>query len=65
MKYQCSYQQIRNWVLKYKEMGEEGLQDRRGRRVGTQPSRTKEEALRDELARIKRENEDLKMENAL
>lgn len=64
-KYECSYQQVRNWVLKYKEMDDAGLQDRRGRRAGTQPSRTKEEELRDELARVKRENADLKMENEL
>ncbi|WP_442784501.1 MULTISPECIES: helix-turn-helix domain-containing protein [unclassified Enterococcus] len=28
MKYQVSYQQVRNWVLKYEEMGEAGLKDR-------------------------------------
>ncbi|MBK0038797.1 MULTISPECIES: helix-turn-helix domain-containing protein [unclassified Enterococcus] len=28
IKYQVSYQQVRNWVLKYEEMGEAGLKDR-------------------------------------
>lgn len=29
--YKCSYSQVRNWVLKYEEEGEEALQDRRGK----------------------------------
>ncbi len=40
LKYQCSYQQVRNWVKRYEEMGSKGLEDRRGRRVGSLPSRT-------------------------
>jgi len=46
---------MRNW-------GKQGLEDRRGRRKGTMPSRTPEELLQDELARLKRENQRLKME---
>ena len=65
LKYGCSYQQVRNWVIRYEEMGEAGLEDRRGKRAGTLPSRTEEEKLRDEVARLKRQNEDLQMENAL
>lgn len=38
--YQVSYQQVRNWVLKYDEMGEKGLEDRRGHRAGSEPART-------------------------
>ncbi len=65
MKYQCSYQQVRNWVLRYEKMGEAGLEDRRGRRVGTQPARTREEELRDKIAELERKNRDLQMENDL
>ena len=35
LKYQCSYQQVRNWVKRYEEMGSKSLEDRRGRRVGS------------------------------
>ncbi|MBO4391221.1 MAG: transposase, partial [Lachnospiraceae bacterium] len=42
LKYNCSYQQVRNWVLRYEKMGSAGLEDRRGRRAGSQPARTPE-----------------------
>ena len=38
LKYQCSYQQVRNWVKRYEKMGSIGLEDRRGRRAGSLPS---------------------------
>ena len=65
MKYNCSYQQLRNWVIKYEQMGSAGLEDRRGRRAGSQSSRTPEEALRDKIAELERKNKDLHMENDL
>ena len=65
LKYNCSYQQVRNWVLRYEKMGSAGLEDRRGRRVGTQPARTPEEELRDKIAELERRNHDLQMENDL
>ena len=65
LKYQCSYQQVRNWVLRYEKMGSAGLEDRRGRRAGTQASRTLEEELRDKIAKLERKNRDLQMENDL
>ena len=65
LKYQCSYQQVRNWVKRYEEMGSKGLEDRRGRRVGSLPSRTPEEELRDRIAELERKNLDLQMENDL
>ena len=65
LKYNCSYQQIRNWVLRYEKMGSAGLEDRRGRRAGTQPARTPEEELRDKIAELERRNSDLQMENDL
>lgn len=65
LKYQCSYQQVRNWVKRYEEMGSKGLEDRRGRRVGSLPSRTPEEELRDRIVELERKNLDLQMENDL
>ena len=65
LKYQCSYQQVRNWVKRYEEMGSKGLEDRRGKRAGSLPSRTPEEELRDKIAELERKNLDLQMENDL
>ena len=64
-KYQVSYQQVYTWTKKYRVMGEAGLEDRRGHRAGTLPSRTPEEELRDEIARQERKIFELEMENAL
>jgi transposase-like protein len=65
LKYQVSYQQVYTWTKKYREMGEAGLEDRRGHRAGTLPSRTPEEELRDRIAQLEREKYYLEMENAL
>lgn len=65
LKYNCSYQQIRDWVLKFEKMGSAGLEDRRGRRIGSQPARTMEEELRDKISELERKNRDLQMENDL
>ena len=65
LKYNCSYQQVRNWVLRYEKMGASGLEDRRGRRTGSQPARTLEEEMRDKIAELERRNRDLQMENDL
>ena len=65
LKYNCSYQQVRNWVLRYEQMGTAGLEDRRGRRIGSQPARTPEEELRDKIANLEQRNRDLQMENDL
>ena len=65
LKYQCSYQQVCNWVKRYEEIGSKGLGDRRGRRAGALPSRTPEEELRDRIAVLERRNLDLQMENDL
>ena len=65
LKYNCSYQQVRNWVLRYEKMGMAGLEDRRGKRAGTQPARTPEEEMRDKIAELERKNWDLQMENDL
>lgn len=65
LKHGVSYQQTRNWVKKYEDMGSSGLEDRRGRRAGTQRSRTPEEELRDKIAQLECQNRDLQMENDL
>lgn len=65
LKYGVSYQQVLNWVKKYEQMGTVGLEDRRGRRAGTQSSRTPEEELRDKIAQLEYRNRDLQMENDL
>lgn len=53
-KYQVSYQQARNYTVKYKEKGIEGLQDRRGRR--------KPESEMSELEKLRAENRILRAE---
>ena len=65
LKYDCSYQQVRNWVKRYEKMGQAGLEDRRGHRIASLPSRTPEEELRDKIAELERRNLDLQMENDL
>ncbi len=65
LKYNCSYQQVRNWILRYEKMGSAGLEDRRGQRTGSQPARTPEEELRNKIAELERRNRDLQMENDL
>ena len=56
------YQQVRNWVKRYEEMGSAGLEDRRGKRIGSMPARTEEEALRIKVADLERQNRRLQME---
>lgn len=53
MKYQVSYQQVRTWTLRFEEMGEAGLEDRRGRRKKDQTPRTEQEQMQIELEQLK------------
>ena len=53
LKYQVSYQQVRTWTLKYEELGEAGLEDRRGKRKKDQTPRTELEAAQIEIERLK------------
>lgn len=62
LKYRVSYQQVYQWARKYRQMGKAGLQDRRGKRIGSMPSRTPEEALRDRLADLEHQNRMLRIE---
>ena len=52
LKYKVSYQQVRTWTLRFEEMGEAGLEDRRGKRKKDQapPDRAGEGADRDRTA---------------
>jgi hypothetical protein len=52
-------QQVRTWALKNEEMRKAGLEDWRGERVGTQPSRTREEELCNRIAQLERKNKKL------
>jgi len=54
VKYKVSYQQIYTWVKKYREKGEAGLSDRRGKKRPPQERETEEQRLRRENAELKR-----------
>ena len=60
--YGCSYQQVRNWVIRYEKDGPSGLEDRRGRRSGSMPGRSSDEDMRYRIAVLEKENAHLRME---
>ena len=53
LKYKVSYQQVRTWTLRYEEMGEAGLEDRRGKRKKDQSPRTELEKAQIEIEQLK------------
>lgn len=53
LKHQVSYQQVRNWTLRFEEMGEAGLEDRRGKRKKDQAPRTELEKAQIEIEQFK------------
>jgi len=55
LKFNVSYQQVYQWVNKFKEKGSAGLEDRRGKRLKDQIPRTREEELEIENAKLKHE----------
>lgn len=61
-KYNVTYQNVYQWVAKYKKYGEPGLEDRKGKRLGSMPARSEEEALKIENAQLKAKNRLLEME---
>ena len=65
IKHHVSYQQVYTWVKKFKELGEAGLEDRRGKRVPAQTARTPEEEMRIRIAQLEHENYMLRMERDL
>ena len=62
LKFNVSYQQVYQWVKKFKDKGEAGLEDRRGKRLKDQTPRTREEELEIEIAKLKHELYMTKME---
>lgn len=62
--YQVSYHQVYSWVKKYKELGEKGLLDRRGK-TKEEAQLTEADRLRIENRKLKKANEDLRVENLL
>lgn len=65
LKYNCSYQQVRNWVDCYEKIRSTGLEGRRRKRAGFQTSRTSEEELRNRIAELERKSIDPQMEDGL
>ena len=65
MKYQVSYQQVYKWVKKFSELGEAGLEDRRGQRTAQQEPRTEEEEQRVKIAQLEHELYMTRMERDL
>ncbi len=65
LKYNVSYQQVRTWTLRFEELGEAGLEDRRGKRKKDQTPRTELEAAQIEIERLKHELYKAEMENRL
>jgi transposase-like protein len=57
--YKCSYHQVRSWVLKYEENGEDGLLDRRGKRKDEDELTELEKAQR-KIAQLEREKEEFR-----
>ena len=65
LKYNVSYQQVRTWTLRFEELGEAGLEDRRGKRKKDQTPRTELEAAQIEIERLKHELYKAEMERDL
>jgi len=65
LKYQVSYQQVRTWTLRFEQMGEAGLEDRRGRRKKDQVPRTELEQAQIEIEQLKHKLYLAEMENTL
>lgn len=64
-KYNVSYDQVYNWVKKFKELGEAGLEDRRGKRTEDQVPRTAEEEMKIRIAQLEHELYMTKLERDL
>ena len=52
IKYNVSYQQVRTWTLRFEELGEAGLEDRRGKRKKDQTPRTELEKAQIEIEQL-------------
>ena len=65
LQYTVSYQQVRTWTLHYEELGESGLEDRRGKRKKDQKPRTELEQAQIEIKQLKHKLYLSEMENTL
>lgn len=65
IKYNVSYQQVYTWVRKYKQLGEAGLEDRRGKRTQTQEARSELEEMKIKMAKLEHELYMTRMERDL
>ena len=65
IKHKVSYQQVRSWTLLFEELGEAGLEDRRGKRKKDQTPRTELEAAQIEIEQLKHKLYLAEMENHL
>ena len=65
IKHNVSYQQVYGWVKRFKELGEAGLEDRRGRRKVDQEPRSEVEELKIKMAQLEHELYMTKMERDL
>ena len=65
IKYNVSYQQVYTWVKKFKEMGEAGLEDRRGKKTAAQEPRTELEEMKIRMAQLEHELYMTRMERDL
>ncbi len=65
LKYHVSYQQVRTWTLRFEELGEKGLEDRRGQRKRNQAPRTELEQAQIEIEQLKHQLYLAEMENTL
>ena len=55
IKYKVSYQQVYTWVKKFTELGEAGLEDRRGKKTISQEPRTELEEMKIKMAQLEHE----------
>lgn len=65
IKYNVSYQQVYTWVKKFSELGEAGLEDRRGKRTAAQGPRCELEELKIKMAQLEHELYITRMERDL
>ena len=65
IKHSVSYQQVYGWVKRFKELGEAGLEDRRGRRKVDQEPRSEVEELKIKMAQLEHELYMTRMERDL
>ena len=65
IKHNVSYQQVYGWVKRYKELGEAGLEDRRGKRKVNQEPRSEVEELKIKMSQLEHELYMTKMERDL